>query len=66
MEYFSPEGTLLIILLVSLITGLFGMYVEKNYSPLISLMLFAIYGGIYYLFAAYYVGNAKKNISQNV
>ena len=66
MKHFSPEGTLLIILLVSLITGLFGIYVEKNYSPLISLMLFAVYGGIYYVFAAYYVGNAKENISQNV
>ena len=66
MNRFSPEGTLLIILLVSLITGLFGIYIEKNYSPLMSLILFATYSALYYIFAGYYVSNEKENVNENV
>ena len=66
MKRFSPEGTLLIILLVTLITGLFGIYIEKNYSPLMSLILFATYSALYYIFAGYYVGNEKENVNENV
>jgi hypothetical protein len=66
MKRFSPEGTLLIILLVTLITGLFGIYIEKNYSPLMSLILFATYSALYYIFAGYYVSNEKENVNENV
>ena len=66
MKRFSPEGTLLIILLVTLINGLFGIYIEKNYSPLVSLILFTTFSALYYIFAGYYFINEKENANQNV
>ena len=66
MKKFSPEGTLLIILLVTLISGIFGIYIEKNYSPLVSLILFTTFSGLYYIFAGYYFINEKENTNQNV
>lgn len=54
MKRFSPEGTLFIILLVTLITGLFGIYIENYSNPLISLILFITYGAIYFTIANYY------------
>ena len=40
MLNFSPEGTLFIILVVSFITGIFGIYIENNFSSSISFLLF--------------------------
>tara|TARA_B100000575_G_C23017078_1_gene585719 strand:- start:320 stop:1081 length:762 start_codon:yes stop_codon:yes gene_type:complete len=54
MINFSAEKTLLIILFISLITGLFGIYVGNNASALTSLILFTIYGFIYYVVAYYF------------
>ncbi len=53
MKRFSSEGTLLLILVITIITGLFGIYIENNSSPLTSLLLFLTYGFIYFVFAGY-------------
>ncbi len=66
MRRFSPEGTLFIILLITLITGLFGIYIEKNSSSLTSLLLFLTYGFIYFVFAGYDEGYQQKSINKNV
>ena len=54
MKKFSPEGTLFIILFITLITGLFGIYIESYSNPLISLILFITYGAIYFTIANYF------------
>ena len=63
MNYFSPEKTLLVILLATLSTGLIGIYLEKNFSPMISMISFVAYSIIYYMLA-YYFSDKKylKNI----
>ena len=64
MNHFSPDGTLLIILLIALITGLFGIFIENNSSAPTSLILFFIYGFIYFVIA--YYDNKKNNLENNV
>ena len=59
MNYFSPENTLLVILLTTLTTGLIGIYLEKNFSPMISMIAFVAYSIIYYTLAYYF--SDKKN-----
>jgi UDP-GlcNAc:undecaprenyl-phosphate/decaprenyl-phosphate GlcNAc-1-phosphate transferase len=54
MNKYSPEGTLGIILLISLITGLIGIFLNNNFSPWISTYLFILYGSVYYLYSYYY------------
>ena len=58
MKNFSQEGTLLIILIITLITGIFGIYIENIASASISLTLFIIYSLIYFTVASFY----KENI----
>ena len=64
MKHFSPDGTLLIILLLVLITGLFGIIIENNSSGPTSLILFLIYGFIYFFLAHY--NNKSNNLENNV
>ena len=64
MKHFSPDGTLLIILLLVLITGLFGIFIENNSSGPTSLILFLIYGFIYFFLAHY--NNKSNNLENNV
>ena len=64
MKNFSPDGTLLIILLATLITGLFGIIIENNSSAPTSLILFLIYAFIYFVLAHY--DNKKNNLENNV
>tara|TARA_B110000879_G_scaffold43707_1_gene61661 strand:- start:274 stop:1323 length:1050 start_codon:yes stop_codon:yes gene_type:complete len=54
MNKYSPEGTLGIILLISLITGLIGIFLNNNFSSWISTYLFILYGSGYYLYSYYY------------
>ena len=54
MKKFSPERTLLIILIISLLTGLFGILIEKNATPTVSMCMFIIYGFIYFATANYF------------
>ncbi len=63
LRRFSPEGTLFLILLITLVTGLFGIYIEKNSSALTSLLLFLTYGFIYFVFAGY---DEDYNLDKNV
>ncbi len=65
MKKFSPEGTLLIILIVSLITGLFGIYIENNSTPSISLVLFITYGILYFTLGNFFENN-KNLVKENV
>ena len=64
MKHFSPDGTLLIILLLVLITGLFGIFIENNSSGPTSLILFLIYGFIYFFLAHY--NNKSNDLENNV
>ncbi len=66
MRKFSPEGTLFLILAITLITGLIGIYIENNSSPPTSLLLFLTYGFIYFVFAGYDENNNVENIEKNV
>ena len=66
MRKFTPEGTLFIILFVTLITGLFGIFIEKNFSAWVSLFLFLIYGLIYFMVSGYYNIYKKIDDKENV
>mgnify|MGYP001285458092 CR=1 FL=1 len=50
MNMFSPKRTLLIILLITSLTGIFGILIESYLSSYISTYLFLIYAFVYYLF----------------
>ena len=65
LNNYSSEGTLGIILLISLCAGLFGIYMENNYSAWVSTYFFIIYSAIYYLIA-YGIKNLKKKLIKNV
>ena len=53
MNKFSQEQTLLIILIISLLLGVFGIYLEKVFSIWISTMLFVMFTGFYFVFSYY-------------
>jgi UDP-GlcNAc:undecaprenyl-phosphate GlcNAc-1-phosphate transferase len=54
MIKYSSEKTLVIILMVSLVTGLFGIFLNNIFSPWVSTYIFFVYAGCYYLYAYYY------------
>ena len=66
MKKYTPEGTLFIILLISLITGFIGIYIENNFPSWISAILFVFYGVIYFLIANYYDYGNRLTQKQNV
>ena len=53
MNKFSQEQTLLIILIISLLLGVFGIYLEKVFSIWVSTMLFVMFTGFYFVFSYY-------------
>ena len=57
MINYTSEKSLLIILIVSLVSGLFGIYLE-NYEVWVSTLMFLIYSCLYYIFA--YYANIKQ------
>ena len=59
LNKYSPEKTLVIIILFSFLTGMFGIYLNSNFSQYISTYCFIMYSLIYYAYAYYYV-NSKK------
>ena len=63
MNRYSPEGTLVIILIVSLITGLIGIFLNNIYSSWVSTYVFIIYAACYYLYAYYYKPTKKIKIN---
>ena len=60
MNRYSPEATLSIIIAVSLITGLFGIYLDNNFTQAISTYIFIVYALIYYLFAYFIYKTYQK------
>jgi len=60
MHRYSPEATLSIIIGVSLITGLFGIYLDNNFTQAISTYIFIVYASIYYLFAYFIYKTYQK------
>lgn len=66
MNRFSPEGTLLVILLICFVLGSFALMIERHYSAQTSFALFIIFAGIYYFFAYYYQNIRIKNGVKNV
>ena len=57
MNRYSPEETLIIILMISLITGLIGIFLNHTFSPYVSTYIFIIYAAFYYLYAYNYSYN---------
>ncbi len=66
MKHFTPDGTLLIILIITLITGLFGIFIENNAASPTSLILFLVYGFIYFILAHYDDVNNDNQLKKNV
>jgi UDP-GlcNAc:undecaprenyl-phosphate GlcNAc-1-phosphate transferase len=54
MNRFSPEGTLAVIILISISLSSFALIVEKIGSSYASFALFCIFSVVYYFFAYYY------------
>ena len=61
MHKFSPEFTFIIILVISFITGFFGVYLQDNFAQWISMLLFVIYSAGYFMIAYTY---KIKNIQE--
>mgnify|MGYP003343134467 CR=1 FL=1 len=51
MVNFSSEGTLGIILLISLVTGFIGITLENNFEAWISTFMFILFASLYYAYA---------------
>ena len=61
MNRFTPEITLGIIVMISLVSGFIGIFLSNFFDPWVSTVLFAIYASCYYLYA-YYYSNYKNKI----
>lgn len=64
MNKFSSLSSLLILLFVSLIVGILGIYLQNNYPIWISTLLFLLFSLVYYCFA--YRIEIKTLLSKNV
>lgn len=60
MLNYSSKGTLGIILLISLFTGLLGVTLENNFEPYVSTVIFLFFASFYYIYA-YEFKNFKKS-----
>ena len=60
MLNYSPKGSLIIILLISLSTGLIGITLENNFESFVSTLFFLMFASLYYGYA-YGFKNFKKN-----
>ena len=61
MNNFSSKIALSIILLVTFFTGLFGIFLDIIFPSYISMILFIIYGIIYYSLSRFIKGNVIQN-----
>ena len=61
MLNYSPEGSLGIILILTLCTGFFGMILESNFEPWVSTLMFFLYASFYYIYA-YGFQNIKSRL----
>ena len=62
MMNYSSKGSLAIILLISLLTGLVGIMLENNYELYISTLSFLMFASLYYSYA-YGFKNFKKKLT---
>ena len=51
MNNYTSEGSLGIILVISLCTGLLGIILENNFQTWVSTLIFFIYASFYYIYA---------------
>ena len=63
MHKFSSEFTFIIILMISFITGFFGVYLQDNFAQWISMLLFLIYSAGYFMIAYTYKNKNVQEIS---
>jgi UDP-GlcNAc:undecaprenyl-phosphate GlcNAc-1-phosphate transferase len=61
MLNYSPEGSLGIILILTLCTGFFGIILENNFEPWVSTLMFFLYASFYYIYA-YGFQNIKSRL----
>ena len=61
MKKYSSEGTLLIILAISTLTGFIGLFAINSFPTWASMLLFVIYSFFYYVFNAYYIKKTNRN-----
>ena len=61
MLNYSSEGSLGIILIITLCTGFFGMILENNFEPWVSTLMFFLYASFYYIYA-YGFQNIKSRL----
>ena len=61
MHNYSAEGTLGIILLISLFTGFLGIILAKNFEPWVSTFMFLLFASFYYIYA-YGLKNQKTKL----
>jgi len=61
MLNYSPEGSLGIILIITLCTGFFGMILENSVEPWVSTLMFFLYASFYYIYA-YGFQNIKSRL----
>jgi len=66
MNRFSPEGTLLIIILFSIFLCSFGLILEKLFPTGVSLIFFIVFSSLYYFFSYYYKKREKLIEASNV
>ena len=64
MNKFSSNETLIVILVISLLTGLFGIFIEINTQSYVSMLLFFIYGLVYYVLSGFF-GNSFFKINKD-
>lgn len=63
MNKLTPEGSLGVILTISIIIGCVGIYLDKNFSTHTSTYAFIIFSIIYYLFAFFNNNQKMRNIN---
>ncbi len=63
MLRYSPEGTLGIILFISLLAGIFGIFLDNNYAPWVSTYVFILFSAIYYLYAYAYKNDQSRTVN---
>jgi hypothetical protein len=61
MLNYSPEGSLGIILIITLCAGLIGIILENNFEPWVSTFIFFLYASSYYIYA-YGFKNIKSKL----
>ncbi len=60
LNKYSPENTLLIIIVFSFATGILGIFLNNSFPSYISTYCFIIYASLYYTYAYYYLGSMDK------